>query len=349
MQRKVTIDEIARRSQASRTTVSLVLRDKPGIGADTRQRVWAAAEELGYHRRLPAPLEAGRNVLNVGLILRSRSRSLSTTLPLVNRFYSWILAGVEATARSQQLNLLYATLPVDDENSAIDLPEHLLSQRLDGVLLVGTFSRETIDDVRKRAGDSIVLVDVAMGAHDHDAVVSDNTGGAYDATSHLIAKGHRRIAFVSPGVETNPNFNQRRDGYLTALRERDLEIPPEPDPTQDVAAATKSLLPSDSSITAIVGCNDLYTIEAMRAAQLLGRRVPEDLSCVGFDDVELATATSPQLTTMAVDKISMGRLAVQSLSYRIAWPNAARVLTVLRPELIERESVACSPIECSII
>src|SRR5262245_51432852 len=93
MNRRVTIDEIARQSQASRTTVSLVLRDKPGIGAETRQRVWAVAEELGYQRRLAAPLESVRHVLNVGLIMRSRSRSLSTTLPLVNRFYSWVLAG----------------------------------------------------------------------------------------------------------------------------------------------------------------------------------------------------------------------------------------------------------------
>ncbi len=347
MPRKVTIDEIARRSQASRTTVSLVLRDKPGIGADTRQRVWAAAEELGYQRRMPSPIESGRNVLNVGLILRSRNRSLSTTLPLVNRFYSWVLAGVEAAARSQHMNLLYATLPVDDDNFAVDLPEHLLSQRLDGILLVGTFSKETIDDVSKRAGKAIVLVDVSMGVHDHDAIVSDNVSGAYDATSFLIAKGHQRIAFVSPGPETNPNFSQRREGFLNALNEHDLDIIPETNAAQGVVSATETLLLRDPSVTAVLGCNDLYTIEAMRAAQSLGRQVPQEFSCVGFDDVELATATSPQLTTMAVDKISMGRLAVQMLSYRIAWPKAARVLTVLRPELIERESVACKSTENS--
>src|SRR3954470_24590570 len=104
MHRRVTIDDIARRSQASRTTVSLVLRDKPGIGAETRQRVWAVAEELGYQRRPSAPLESGRRILNIGLIMRSRNRSQSTSLPLVNRFYSWVLAGVEAAARSQQMN-----------------------------------------------------------------------------------------------------------------------------------------------------------------------------------------------------------------------------------------------------
>ena len=87
MRRKVTIDEIARHSNASRTTVSLVLRDKPGISAETRQRVWSSAQALGYQRRAPS-LSPGQNVLNIGLILRSRNRTQQTDrLPLVNRFY----------------------------------------------------------------------------------------------------------------------------------------------------------------------------------------------------------------------------------------------------------------------
>ena len=93
-------------------------------------------------------------------------------------------------------------------------------------------------------------------------------------------------------------------------------------------------------MTALFACNDGFAISAMRAAQDLGRRVPEDLSVVGFDDIELAAQITPALTTMAVDKVTMGRLAVQTLSYRLAWPEAAKMLTVLRPELIERDSVA---------
>jgi DNA-binding LacI/PurR family transcriptional regulator len=339
LQRRVTIDEIARQSQASRTTVSLVLRDKPGIGAETRQRVWAAAQALGYQRRFPAPVEPGRGILNIGLIVRSRNRNQTGTLPLVNPFYSWVLAGVEAGARSQQMNLLYATLPVDHDNAPLDIPENLLSQRLDGVLLVGSFSKETIDEVAGRAERAIVLIDVPLGPHAHDAVVSDNFAGAHAATSYLIAKGHRRIAFIRPGPELNPNFCQRREGYLKALHDHDLAPIPEPKSDQDVASATEALFRRYPDVSAIVGCNDPYSIDAMRAVQSMGRRVPDDLSCIGFDDIELAAHTSPPLTTMAVDKVSMGRLAVQALSYRIAWPDAATVLTVLRPELIERGSV----------
>src|SRR5687768_3304963 len=84
VQRKVTIDDIARHSGASRTTVSLVLRNKPGIGTETRERVWLSAQLLGYQRKPPASIEAGQNVLNIGLILRSRNRNKIGRLPGVN-------------------------------------------------------------------------------------------------------------------------------------------------------------------------------------------------------------------------------------------------------------------------
>lgn len=343
MRRKVTIDEIARHSSASRTTVSLVLRDKPGISAETRQRVWSSAQALGYQRRA-ASIAAGHDVLNIGLILRSRNRAQQTDrLPVVNRFYSWVLAGVEAAARTQRMNLLYATLPVDDGNRPLDVPEHLLAQQLDGILLVGSFGDETIAEVASRGARAIVLVDAPAASPRYDAVVSDNQAGAFAAVSHLIALGHARIAYISPDPRADPNFNQRRNGYLKALEEHGLDAIAGAMTGDDAAAAARTLLRRHPDVTALFGCNDAFAIEAMRVAQALGRRVPDDVSIIGFDDIELATQVTPALTTMAVDKVTMGRLAVQTLSYRLAWPEATKILTVLMPELIERESVAPAP------
>ena len=93
-------------------------------------------------------------------------------------------------------------------------------------------------------------------------------------------------------------------------------------------------------VTALFVCNDGFAITALRTAQALGRRGPDDLSVVGFDDIDLAAQITPSLTTIAVDKVTMGRLAVQTLAYRLAWPEAAKILTVLQPQLIERESAA---------
>ena len=343
MRRKVTIDEIAQRSNASRTTVSLVLRDKPGISAETRQRVWSAAQALGYQRRALS-VAPGQSVLNIGLILRSRSRARqSDGLPLVNRFYSWVLAGVEAAARPQRMNLLYATLPVDDGNRPLDFPENVLAQRLDGILLVGSFADETIAEVAARGARAIVLVDAPAGAHSRDAIVSDNESGAHGAVLHLIARGHERIAYVSPEPQADPNFNQRRSGYQRALQEHCLDPVFAPMIGDDAASAARTLLRKHQDVTALFGCNDVFAIEAMRQAQALGKRVPDDLSVIGFDDIELATQVAPALTTMAVDKVTMGRLAVQALAFRLAWPEAAKMLTVLQPQVIERESVAPAP------
>jgi len=340
VRRKVTIDEIARHSGASRTTVSLVLRDKPGIGTATRQRVWLSAQQLGYQRKPLASVETGQKVLNIGLILRSRNRNKLTRLPGVNAFYSWVLAGVEAAARQHKMNLLYSTLPVDDDNLPIEVPSHILSQDLEGVLLVGSFSESVIAEVAASGPFPIVLVDASAGSHRYDAVVSDSLDGAYAAVSHLIAHGHERIAFVSPSPEADPNFRLRREGYLKALDERGLE-PIFARMTQDDAATpTLEILRKYPDLTALLGCNDVFAIAAMQAAQSIGRNVPADLSVVGFDDIELAAQVTPALTTMTVDKITMGRLAVQMLAYRLAWPEAARMLTVIRPELIVRSSVA---------
>lgn len=340
VQRRVTIEDIARETGASRTTVSLVLRDKPGIGSRTRERVWATAQLLGYERKPTAPVPSGQSMLNVGLIVRSRVRDKSGGLPGVNAFYSWVLAGAEAAARQSRMNLLYTTLSVDQNNVAVELPDQLLSQPLDGILLVGSFSEVTIAEVASRSGAPVVLVDAAARAQRHDVVASNNIEGCYAATKLVIERGHRMTAFVGPDQETDPNFSQRREGYLRALREHRLEPVHARLPRGDVIPATEELLRRRPEITALVGCNDLFAIDVMQAAQALGRRTPEDLSFIGFDDIELAAQVTPTLTTIAVDKITMGRLAVQTLAYRMAWPDAAYFSIVLQGELIHRGSVA---------
>ena len=342
MGRRVTIGDVARASQTSVSTVSLVLRNKPGIGLDTRRRVLEAARALGYRRQSPAPSAGAQSTLNIGLILRARARSRDVTMPIVNPFYSWVVAGIDAAARDQRLNLLYASLPVDPGNRPIELPRHLLDQALDGVLLVGAFGGDAIDEIAAGRSAPVVLVDAPAQTHRFDAVVSDNEGGSYEAVTHLIGLGHRHIALVAPHPEADPVFSQRRAGYLRALREHGLDAYAIDDARapEDVTRAVPPLLQRHPEITALFGANDMFAIAALRGAQALGRRVPEDLSVIGFDDIESSGQTAPPLTTMAVDKLSMGMLGVQLLSHRLAWPDAATATTWLRPRLMVRASTA---------
>jgi LacI family transcriptional regulator len=340
--RRVTIGDVARESKTSVSTVSLVLRSKPGIGLETRRRVLEAARALGYQRQSPAPASVGQATLNIGLFLRASTRSRDVGLPIVNPFYSWVVAGIDAAARQQQHNLLYATLPVDHDNRPLDLPRHLLGQKLDGVLLVGAFGEDSIDEIGAGCSAPIVLVDAPAGAHRYDAVVSDNEAGAYAAVTHLVDLGHQHIALVAPPLPADPVFRQRRAGYLRVLDEHGLQphLIDEVQAPDDTGPAMASLLLQHPEITAVFGSNDAFAIGALRGAQALGLRVPEDLSVVGFDDIEISGQTAPPLTTMAVDKLSMGLLGVQLLSHRLAWPDAATTLITLRPRLTVRQSTA---------
>jgi LacI family transcriptional regulator len=157
----------------------------------------------------------------------------------------------------------------------------------------------------------------------------------------LIGIGHRRIALVGCHPNAYPSFEDRRRGYLHALSDHGILQPYFADSLSEHAItrqATIQLIREHPEITAIFGVNDDMAIAALNAVQSLGYRVPEDISIIGYDDIALATHVMPALTTVQVDKLQMGRIAVQLLNNRVEYPEAGRMTTVLHTQLIERES-----------
>lgn len=151
---------------------------------------------------------------------------------------------------------------------------------------------------------------------------------------------------MGPGPNADPNFSQRLDGYQQALREHDLpdyHITTHQFGLHEVADTTAAALEDHPQITAILGSNDAFAIEVIRAAETIDRRIPTDLSVIGFDDILDANKTIPRLTTMAVDRHTMGRQAVHILHHRLTMPDSCRLMTILRPELRIRESVGDAP------
>lgn len=336
---RITMAEIAEQSGVSLSTVSLVLRDKPGVGSDTRQRVLEVARDLGYlPRNQISPYTP--TLTNVGLILKADQDSV----PQANKFYSHVVAGIEMACRRQRVNLLYATMTVDEDSYPLELPRILVEEdTTNGLLLVGAFLDETLIRVVTRRSAPIVLVDAYATSDRYDAVVSDNFGGAYQAVTYLIQHGHRHIALVGSHPEAYPSIQERRNGYMRALKDNGISERYLAEchviDIEEMVESTTHLLRSSPRITAIVGANDEAALAAMEVAQDLGRRVPEDLSVVGFDNIDLAGCVSPTLTTMHVDKVGMGRLAVQLLVNRIEHPESSPVRATIRPRLIERDSV----------
>lgn len=333
---KVTISDIARETGVSPATVSLVLRDKPGVGTETRRRVLDKAQALGYIYT-PSAQSAGSTVQSLGLVIKAGPDDL----PDANNFYTPVLGGIEAVCRKNQINLMFSNMPVDDLNHPIELPRLVTETEVDGLLLVGMDLDVSLTATIYQRGIPVVLVDAYAYGDPFDAVVSDNTAGAYRATRYLIDNGHRRIAIIGSQPEAYPSIRERRAGYLQAMTETDLPpvfldchlTPPV------VADCFPPFLTEHPDVTAVFGCNDEVAIAVMQSARALGRRVPDELSVIGFDNILLAQHVTPPLSTMRIDKMGMGRLAAQSLLNRIEFPEAGQVRVVISPSLIERHSV----------
>lgn len=348
MSKPARLADVARQSQVSLTTVSLVLRDKPGIRPETRARVLAAAQALGYQS--PSYSQNGTYLRDgnsqrrsvpfrtLGVLIKSTADQVAG----FNPFYSYVVAGIEQECSRNRINLLYATLAVDEYNLPVDIPIVLTEQEVEGLLLVGTFLDETLQRVLVKQSVPVVLVD-AYSDFTYDSVVSDNLRGAHQIVSHLIQAGHRHIGIVGSRPTAYPSIRERREGYLAALHDNGIAQNYFADcalDSDEAAQAAHDLLREHPQITALFGSNDDMAIAAMRSAQALGKRIPEDISIVGFDDIDLAQHVTPALTTMRVDKIGMGRMAVYLLRNRAQHADAERVTAQVSPRLIERQSVA---------
>ncbi len=307
----VTLKHIAEHTGLSIMTVSRVVRGRPDVSAPSRRKVLAAIRRLGY---IPNP--AARTLVSrtapgqpaerlIGVIV---SREVITS----HSYFSGIIQGLADEARRLDCHLLFA-YGLGESVGPPDYPRMLRQTLTRWLILVGKVSPAFVRQLRG-SGFSLVLVDMRPPARDMDAVVGEDAQGAYEATRHLLKLGHERIALLR-GPARHPFSLALARGYRRALqeagiparRERMLETAFHP---QGGYLATEALLKGPSRPTAIV-TNDDMAIGALRAAQERGLRVPEDLAVVGFDDIEYAAHTTPPLTTVAVPKEEMGRLAVQ--------------------------------------
>ena len=340
MSKKVTINDIAQISGVSVSTVSLVLNKRPGVAESTRAKVVEMAEKLGYAYK--GPPSNGKNgiLTTVGMLVKRAERD---QLPQENPFYSRVVMGIEDACRRKGINLLFATIPVDDNNHPIEIPALLDNDNLDGLLMVGAFVDDAIVEVAKRQRAKIILVDGYSDTGSFDAIVSDNFNSAYHAVHYLVNQGHRHIGFAGAPVGAYPSLNDRRNGYLRALKENGISSTYEA--CFNVAhdhgeAEIRHLLLANPQITALFCVNDEIAIAAIRVAHQNNIQVPANLSIIGYDDIYLARHASPPLTTMHVDALAMGQAAVQLLSLRIENPDMARMTLTVHTRLIERSTVS---------
>jgi DNA-binding LacI/PurR family transcriptional regulator len=344
----VTLKDIAREADVSVGTVSRVFNNHGNVSEELRQRVLRAASQLGYFgaaRQDERAHESRRAVKEIGFLFCT---FLPKTPLATNPFWSHILHGVESEARKSNVKVTYRSI-----SEVQDDPDRLLTtiydMKLGGILLVGPAEAPTVETLR-RTGTPLVLVDNYVPQT--DAVLANNLDGARLAVEHLIGMGHRRIAFIGgPFVQGSKHINRvytierRAQGYRLALLEAGLPVLPELFEDGGLSTdggylACKRLCERKLSFSAIFCANDEMAIGAMKALREIGLRVPEDISLVGFDNIDLVEHLTPPLTTIRVDKEAMGAVALRRLLSLITNPDPVRVVSMLDVELVRRGSVA---------
>jgi len=326
-----TIDDVAARSGVSTATVSRVLSGSVPARPETRARVLAAARELDYRPSGIARALKLRETRTLGLVVSD----------ITNPFYPQIVRAVEAAAHERGYGIILAN-GGNDPARELEHLDRLVERRVDGIVVASSRMTRRHAERLRATTVPVVLVNDSVAGSGLPAVTTAHRRGARLAAMHLIELGHRRIGHVSAPAE-HPAAGQRRQGVRDALREAALDEPEIAIGDGGVAGgalAAEALL--GSGVTAIVAYNDLTAIGAIRALRRGGIGVPDEVSVIGFDDIDLAAWTDPPLTTIRQPTDELGRWAVEELAERIAEGRfgVPRSAVQLDPTLVVRHSTA---------
>jgi LacI family transcriptional regulator len=332
MEVKPTIEDVARLASVSIATVSRVINNQGGVRKQTEERILKAIDELGYIRSAVARSMKRKETFTIGIIVPD----------INNPFFPLVVSGIEQKAREKGY---YTFLCSTNESPLVEeeIVKMFVERGVDGVIL--TTANESGNHIKllQEQGIPIVAVDRAIKQFEVDTVLVDNVKGAYQAVQHLILQGHERIAIICGPQNTTPGY-ERFVGYKKALEEYGIPIDEQLIVQGDFMEgsgyqATQTLSESDDRPTAIFSSNNLMTIGCMKAIHDLDWKLGEEVSFIGFDDVDIATFIKPRLSVVSRPMNTLGEIAFQLLYERIHFKGELPKRNyLLSPELRIRES-----------
>ncbi len=329
---KVTIRDVASYAGVSRQTVSRVINASEKVTSETRARVLAAIEQLGYQ-----PNAVARSMA------RGRTGMLACIAPNVTDYtFATIIEGAQAVARSQGYFLLSTTAP--DGETFDYLMDHLVkSGRVDGLIVIQPY----IEDPSHGVPAGCPTIFAGGGAHANQqvggSVVLDDMAAGYTATKHLIQLGHQSIGMIT-GPLGEVCVQNRMTGFENALEDSGLESNPELIVEGDWTASSgyhifrELWLNRENRPTALFVQNDSMAVGVLHAAEELALHIPEQLSIIGIDDIPLAPYFHPPLTTLRQDFAKIGRVATRMLIRAIEQKQIPQRHEQIEAALIQRQS-----------
>ncbi len=306
-----TVRDVAARAGVSIATVSRALRGHANVEPATRQRVEDAARALSYRPSGIARSLRLRATRTIGLIVTD----------IENPYFPQIVSAVEDAARERGYSVLLADGRRDPEREVESL-EVLAEHEVDGLIIASTTLTLRHQVRIREVPCPVVIVNSESTVSVVPAVVSDNASGGRLSAEHVLALGHRRLAYLAAPSADDWAVRERIEGVRAALWARGLGrgsliIVPAAAGVEGGALATVMALGAESALSALLCSNDLTAIGAIRGVRSLGLEVPRDVSVVGFDDIDLAAHVHPPLTTIRQATDEMGHWAVASLLQRI--------------------------------
>lgn len=332
----VTLKDIAKKANVSVTTVSNVIHgNHRRVAPETIEKIRAIIQESNYVPNMTARSLVNKLSKIIGVInhvVPEKSGSF-----ISDPFHSVIIEGIEEKLREKGYYLMIRTVYSEDELFSL-----LRNWNIDGLILTGLFQDEFFEKLVK-ADVPFVLVDSYIDKQKVLNIGLEDCNGGYMATKYLIDKGHRDIVFASPIIKQNGVVEERFKGYKLALKEAGIPFDKKNVYQQEISI-TEGIelghkLASRTDITAIFATADILAAGIISGLNEHGKRVPDDFSVIGFDDLYISSLTAPRLTTIHQDTQEKGKVAAESLINVIEGNPVINNNIILPVKLVERHSV----------
>ncbi|WP_165444946.1 LacI family DNA-binding transcriptional regulator [Gracilibacillus phocaeensis] len=341
MKKKVTMQTIADELGLSKSLISKALSNQTGVSEDTKELIRLTAARLGY-----------RTNSSLQVVPSSKTGNIVVVLPRedLSDFEYWgkIISGIEEKISKHQYSMILSGINTSQPTSE-GMPSCISDHKVDGALILGRVPLSYVLAIQS-IGIPIVLVDTYHTQLKLDHVYAENLSGSYDATLYLLNKNHRKIGFVGDITYAN-SFSQRFHGFNAAIQDFNTTARNRAeafhyiDHTQDERSLPYSSKQLEEALlkhnrpTALVCGNDPIAISVLELLDKLSLHCPEDISIVGFDNLQKCNWVNPPLTSIDASKDLMGIRAVEMFLRRIATPDLRPEHTMITTEIIERKSV----------
>ena len=326
------LEEVARRARVSTATVSRVLNHKDAVKASTRARVLKAVEELKYSPNLHARSLAGAQSRTLGVIVSN----------IENPFFLDVYKTVEAGAHAAGYDVFMANTDYRPDRLVTSI-RLMIGRRVAGLAAIVSEMDAALIQELSAQRIPVVFYDVGTPRRNITNIRVDYRGAMEKLTTHLCSLGHRRLGFIGHHATLGPLHERSRAVRDAAARHAGTVVvaAADADTLDGGRRAARTLLDRSPKLTAVICANDVMAVGVLRELRATGRRVPEDVSVTGFDNVTLAQFCYPALTSVHIPRDEIGRTVCQCLLDRDDPPLHREF--VIEPELVVRDSTGPAP------